>query len=330
VWFIKFKGFNDSSYPGGTGKGTNGSFHVPTCDWYGTAASPAKCSGFYHDQEQTPEHSGAGRAYKVDGECVEQCDCGKVNPCAEYIFDHRGGVVEGRNFTEWFVNEYMVTNETLYHKNPETGKPQVIGLGWLDDSMRKNGPTEEDRNYIADTGASPQEMQEQVAAYEASMLALKKKVVPMGGYWWQLMGGSPTSLANSRTPVSPTQCAKQLKNVCVAKPGAWNKLTMSNIPGGGKGLKEDKLLDYTAEFMLTRGPYAMLGYSWYGCTGSANAKGGASPDPPRAKEWDMDFGGAPTAACAETGANTGVFSREYPKATVEWDCAAGHGSIKWK
>ena len=37
--------------------------------------------------------------------------------------------------------------------------------------------------------------------------------------------------------------------------------------------------------MLTRGDYAMLGYSWYGCTGSAAAGGGASPDPPRAKEW---------------------------------------------
>ena len=42
-----------------------------------------------------------------------------------------------------FVDEYMVTNETLLHKNPSTGKPQVIGLGWLDDSMTPHGPTEE-------------------------------------------------------------------------------------------------------------------------------------------------------------------------------------------
>jgi hypothetical protein len=89
-WFIKFKGYNSTTYPGGTGKATNGSYHVPTCDWYGTADKPAKCSGFYHDQEQTPEHKGAsGRTYKVDGECIEQCDCGETNPCAEYIFDHR-------------------------------------------------------------------------------------------------------------------------------------------------------------------------------------------------------------------------------------------------
>ena len=47
-WFAKFKGFDDSTYPGGKGKETNGTFHVPTCDWYGTADKPPKCSGFYH------------------------------------------------------------------------------------------------------------------------------------------------------------------------------------------------------------------------------------------------------------------------------------------
>jgi hypothetical protein len=51
-WFIKFKGFQTgTTYPGGTqkdstGKATNGTFHVPTCDWFGTADKPAKCSGF--------------------------------------------------------------------------------------------------------------------------------------------------------------------------------------------------------------------------------------------------------------------------------------------
>lgn len=33
---------------GGKGKETNGTFHVPICDWYGTADNPPKCSGFYH------------------------------------------------------------------------------------------------------------------------------------------------------------------------------------------------------------------------------------------------------------------------------------------
>ena len=330
-WFAKFKGFDDATYPGGAGKATNGTFHVPTCDWYGTADKPAKCSGFYHDQEQTPEHAnakgGSWPDYRVDGECVDQCDCGDTNPCAEYIFDNRGGEVEGRNFTEWFINEYMVTNETLLHKNPTTGKPQVIGLGWLDDSMTPHGPTEEDRNYIADTGSNATDMVTQVDAYKTTMTALVKKVVPMGGYWWQLMDGSGNKLAAKKS--KPAMCKKTLADICKPTPDAWNKMQLYNIPKGGKGLVEKDLKQYTAEFLLTRGPYAMLGYSWYGCTGSAMAGGGASPDPPRATEWDVDFG-EPTAACKETTSGSGIFSREWGKATVQWDCNKGEGDITMK
>ena len=52
--FIKFKGFDNSPYPGGpvTGRAQNGSFTVPTCDWYANATNEPRCSGFFHDQEQ--------------------------------------------------------------------------------------------------------------------------------------------------------------------------------------------------------------------------------------------------------------------------------------
>ncbi len=43
----------------------------------------------------------------------------------------------------------MITNWTLLHKDPETGEPQPIGLGWLDDAMTPTGPTESDTNYGA-------------------------------------------------------------------------------------------------------------------------------------------------------------------------------------
>ena len=88
--------------------------------------------------------------------------------------------------------------------------------------------------------------------------------------------------------------------------------------------------------MLTRGPYAMLGYGWYGCTGSANHGPGNIPypgyhtrDPPRATEWDVDFG-EPPAACKETVAGSGKFSRDWGKATVTWDCATNEGNIRMK
>ena len=50
--------------------------------------------------------------------------------------------MDGQNFSEWFVNGYMVSAATLLHKNPRTGESQPIGLGWLDDSMTSKGPTE--------------------------------------------------------------------------------------------------------------------------------------------------------------------------------------------
>ena len=153
-WFIKFKGYK--------GPESNNSYHVPACDW---APPNPKCSGFYHDQGQTPNHPGGGRPYPVHGKCIQQCDCG-ANPCGEYVFDHQGGAVEGRTFRDWFVNEYMISSDTLLHNNPITGEPQPIGLGWLDDIMTRKGPTEEDMHFVEDTGASVESMRGQVAAFE--------------------------------------------------------------------------------------------------------------------------------------------------------------------
>jgi len=318
-WFIKFKGFTDTPYPGGQGKAQNGSFHVPTCDWYNNGTEP-RCSGFYHDQEQSPEHPGGGAPYPVDGACITQCDCGSTNPCGEYIFDHRGGEVNGQTFRDWFIHEYMISNETLFHKNPVTGEPQMIGLGWLDDSMEMNGPTEEDPNYISDTGASTQDMQDQVDAYQASMVELIETVIPLGGFYWQLMDGGGARLNSGiNTTVDPTTCTNYLRSVCVSNPSIYKRFMLYNIPNGGKGASAQCFTDYTAEFLLTRGPYALLGYSWAGCTNGEEVW-------PRAAEWDEDFGIPVDSNCTET-STPGVFSRTWTSALISWDCNAGHGKI---
>lgn len=336
-WFIKFKGFSDSPYPGGQGKAQNGSFHIPTCDWYDNGTAP-RCSGFYHDQEQTPEHPGGGSQYKVDGDCIEQCDCGDTNPCGEYIFNHSGAAVNGQTFRDWYINEYMVSNETLYHKNPITGESQAIGLGWLDDVMHASGPTEEDKNYIDDTGASPESMAQQAAAYDASIAALKEKVLPIGGFWWQLMDQRGMTLLASpkRQPtayLSPAKCKATLAKLCTGvaaeKPATWSRMQMYIVPNGGTGVSTMHFTDYTAEFMLTRGPYALLGYSWAGCTDGQQFR-------PRAKEWDVMTYGEPVdgAACSESAAGSGIFERRWTGATVQWDCNAEpesqHGKITLK
>ena len=178
----------------------------------------------------------------------------------QYIFDHRGGVIGGRTFTEWFVNEYMVTAETLLHRNPVTGEPQPIGLGWLDDSMTPNGPTEEDPNYIADTGASPDDMAAQVAAYRTSMNALIARVIPMGQFFWQLMDGGGAKLNTGlNQTVDAATCTAYLRSVCVPQPPNWKRFQLYNIPNGGFGASLQSFTDYTSEFLLTRGAYALIG-----------------------------------------------------------------------
>ena len=236
-----------------------------------------------------------------------------------------------QTFRDWWINEYMISNETLFHKNPSTGKPQVIGLGWLDDNMSPRGPSEEDKHYIADTGASEASMMSQTEAYRTSMYELTKKVLPLGGFWWQLMSNSGNQLAAK--DVSAAQCKANLKTLCVgantsAIPKTWERMQLYNIPSGGEHTSAENFTAYTAEFLLTRGPYALLGYSWCGCTNGQDMR-------PRAKEWDHDYG-EPTngAVCTETSTGSGVFEREWSLATVQWDCNAKagtqHGKITMK
>ena len=60
-----------------------------------------------------------------------------------------------------------------------------------------------------------------------------------------------------------------LASVCVASPSTWNRFQLYSIPNGGMGASSQCFTDYTAEFLLTRGPYALLGYTWFGCTDGA-------------------------------------------------------------
>lgn len=199
-------------------------------------------------QEQTPNHPGGGKQYPVDGECIEQCDCGTVNPCGEYIFDHRSTtIVDGQSFREWFINDYMISNETLTHKNPITGEPAMISLGWMDDSMQPTGPTEEDPNYIADTGATPQQMQDQVDAYRTTITQFNEAVYAAGGFTWMMMdwGGARLNTGINNTTDTAT-CKTILASSCVPAPSRWNRFQGYAIPGGGFNMNPQSFTDYTA------------------------------------------------------------------------------------
>ena len=160
----------------------------------------------------------------------------------------------------------------------------------------------------------------------------------MGGFYMQLMSGGEFRLAprskcmpKCNFPAPVDTCTAALRELCVGvnrsvTPSTWNNLQFYVIPD--KSGSAENFTDYTAEFLLTRGPHAVIGYSWDGCFAlherNIKTAGQYAPIPP---EWDEDFGVPSGGACAETGPGSGVFSREYSDATVTWDCAKGHGEI---
>lgn len=321
-WFVKFK-----NYHGGS---SNNSYAVPTCDWFGSPGMPPKCSGFYHDQVQSPTRIGAGPAYSRpanDGSnvCQAQCDCGPINPCGEYTFDHRN-----TSFSEWYVNEYMISNQTLLHK------PQAINLGWMDDGMQIGGMTEGAPipTWMVDTGTTPQEMEDHIDAFKNNVGRLQQATVANGGFYWQMIQGDGPNIrpvqdygpstCHSPKPrnVSVEQCVSTLREWCTSSPPQWDVAHLYLVCP--KEMEDpDIALQATAEFLLTRGPYAWIGYGWNGCNFERYPNGTR----PRPKIWDYDFGEA-SSACTERKGNSGIFEREYPSATISWNCNTHAGAIQ--
>ena len=77
-----------------------------------------------------------------------------------------------------------------------------------------------------------------------------------------------------------------------------------------------------ANFLLFRGPYAWLGYSWIGCA-EMNFTAGLPPS------LSLDYG-EPQGLCAETAPGSGVFVREWSQATVQMDCNSWTPTITMK
>ena len=209
----------------------------------------------------------------------------------------------------------MISNETLRHK------PHALSLGYLDDSMTPHGPTEEDSHFIADTGSTPAQMKAHVAAYNANMRRLELELVAQGGFWHQSMQPGPRIRPTGDDCYhdcgndTPAQCALILRETwCVPEPTPWKSATQYLMrPTGATKESETQA---TAQFLLTRGPFAWIGFfDWQSI---ANW--------PRPVEWDTDYG-EPEGPCEETAKGTGIFSRSWSKAIVTWDCKTAKGEI---
>ena len=74
-----------------------------------------------------------------------------------------------------------------------------------------------------------------------------------------------------------------------------------------------------ANFLLTRGTYAWLGHGWRGCSRTYLFP----------LQLHADYG-EPSGRCQETASGSGVFTREWSKATVQMDCNSWTPQTTWK
>jgi len=315
----------------------NGSYHVPQCD---SNYSPPKCSVFYHDQEQTPEHP------KGDGSCYpDACDCGK-NPCGEYLWDHRNG-----SMLQEFLLEHYIGGAT------GVDNAAVDGL-FIDDDWAGGFPTEEDTHAVADMGLTKEEIAKQVAGWRANQAAAQARILSAKAYNWQLLNceyvpnsthtcsGAPQTAPHRNQTDPRAQCTEWMRSTgCVApsaetctpqQPCALSELALffgftrvhHHQPLVTPGVLPAYMQDL-ATFLLVRGPYAWLGYGWQGCT-EGPTHGMQSGYGFWGKEMDENYGEPLEATCTETSPGSQVFERKWSLATVQLDCKAWRGKITMK
>jgi len=285
--------------------------HVPKCD---DNYKPPLCSEYYHDQSQTPEYPNG------DGDCsAPACDVGTV-PVGEYIWDPRAWnvAVKGQTLGDWFINSYLFD---------ATGgaNPKVSGF-FFDDQWNTDGPTEYESHAVEDMGLSQTELQDITNAYWSNMAEVYKTVLARGKFSWQQLwtgqGDDPHNIGDTCPGplVQQSSCAADLRKLCAANSQAQNRFMMYAFSPGKCNMDPSTLSMFEqdlANFLLVRGKYAVLGHGWLGCSRKY-----VFPD-----ALNMDYG-EPMDLCKEV--STGVFQREWSKATVEMNCNSWTGTIKMK
>mmetsp|Transcript_33199 Transcript_33199/g.77854 ORF Transcript_33199/g.77854 Transcript_33199/m.77854 type:complete len:170 (-) Transcript_33199:26-535(-) len=164
------------------------------------------------------------------------------------------------------------------------------------------------------------------AAWAANMAAVQAAIVNYGGFDWQ-------NFETVRTPTS-AQCSSFLRSQCADNSTAQTSALQYDISYQyNKDHSGGHLIDFAmdlAVFLATRGPFSWLGYGWMGCGCGWEYDGKMPCDIyQRPAELDLDYG-TPTGLCKETSSGSGVFVRDWTKATVTVDCNAYNSTVQFK
>lgn len=266
-------------------------FFLPFANCTHYECGPNATLNLYHDFEQSER----------DG------DCGLGVECGEYLFELRN-----KSARAWLSGEYLTS---------ETGlkSPAVNGF-YFDDQWKLSGPTEVDPKSVAAMGLTPADVADLVAASVLSREEMFNTTVAAGGYVFNhLYSPTPNNASDAAAA-----CAPKLRALCQtnAHPQTQTYLMQFTAARGRAGWPIPYPLQDLAIFLLSRGDYSWIGYSWWGCNSPQNFT--------RPSFLDVDYGIPTGGICKETGNDTGVFVRNYTKADVTMDCKTFTPTITMK
>jgi hypothetical protein len=177
------------------------------------------------------------------------------------------------------------------------------------------GATEENFYCTADMGLQQADTTAITGNWSQTMSEIQTAVISAGGFAWQYF-------LTVKSP-NKNECASTLRSSCSAGTGSqwFTRAVQQSLTTNTTASKVSLLnLDVDlATFLLQRGDYAWLGYGWLGCDLEYVY-------PP---EFNVDYG-VPTGTCTETAPNSGVFTRDWTKATVQMNCNTYTGTITMK
>ena len=236
---------------------------------------------------------------------------------------------------EWLVSNLTVTETTLLH-------PDITGL-FLDDTWSGSGAGDlNNKNMENDTDLAHSDLMDIASNWTQNFDTVKAAVLKHGGFSWQQLVGNSTCQGavihndikrNSSGGVTQNDsglCASQLRTACLADSPYQKGALMYGLSGY---FTPEDMPQALVNFLLIRGPYAWLGYSWRPCTsGGQNISWFARN---QSLLFEHDYG-TPSGLCKETRApafrgtyhpGSGVFVRQWSNATVTMDCNEWEGTI---
>lgn len=227
--------------------------------------------------------------------------------------------VNGQTFTDWFIDDYLF--------GPNGGSNVNISGFFFDDQFNPNGATES-AGTLANLGLSKEQGTEVSEAYWAYMNTVYAELIKRGKFAWQLLwtGQKDCAYKNSygclgttgtKYLVQKSNCAGALRTMCKKDSQAHRRAMM--FPLQGTTTKLVAFEQDLAAFLLTRGPHAFFGHSWKGCSNWYRF-----PD-----ALNADYG-EPSELCTETTTKSGIFTREWSKASVKMDCNTYTGEVTMK